>query len=180
MTLLRPMDLRSDPSNANRWIPAAYGAGFTTSRIRSSLTTMTLLTLSGGQALRLLDRGELPGSLRHVCLERRPISIMKARFAAIPLTNEITRSVARIETGLEDTLHLGNVEAKRDWGHTRDYVEGMHRILQADDPTISLIALTRPLRSKALSCGPSSSWRTAKTSSRARTPAYRRHPRRPD
>ena len=48
------------------------------------------------------------------------------------VTRKITRSVARIETGLEDTLYLGNLEAKRDWGHARDYVEGMHRILQAD------------------------------------------------
>ena len=48
------------------------------------------------------------------------------------VTRKITRSVARIETGLEDTLYLGNLGAKRDWGHARDYVEGMHRILQAD------------------------------------------------
>src|SRR4051794_10642195 len=50
------------------------------------------------------------------------------------VTRKITRSVARIETGLEDTLYLGNLEAKRDWGHARDYVEGMYRILQADEP----------------------------------------------
>jgi GDPmannose 4,6-dehydratase len=48
------------------------------------------------------------------------------------VTRKITRSVARIETGLEDTLFLGNLAAKRDWGHARDYVEGMHKILQAD------------------------------------------------
>jgi GDPmannose 4,6-dehydratase len=42
--------------------------------------------------------------------------------------------VARIELGLEDTVYLGNLEAKRDWGHARDYVEGMHSILQADSP----------------------------------------------
>ena len=45
------------------------------------------------------------------------------------VTRKITRSVARIETGLEDTLYLGNLEAKRDWGHARDYVEGMYRII---------------------------------------------------
>jgi GDPmannose 4,6-dehydratase len=50
------------------------------------------------------------------------------------VTRKITRSVARIETGLEETLYLGNLEAKRDWGHARDYVEGMYRILQADQP----------------------------------------------
>src|SRR6202140_3366014 len=50
------------------------------------------------------------------------------------VTRKITRSVARIETGLEDTLYLGNLDAKRDWGHAKDYVEGMHMILQADEP----------------------------------------------
>ena len=50
------------------------------------------------------------------------------------VTRKITRSVARIETGLEETLYLGNLEAKRDWGHARDYVEGMYKILQADEP----------------------------------------------
>jgi GDPmannose 4,6-dehydratase len=50
------------------------------------------------------------------------------------VTRKITRGVARIELGLEDTVYLGNLEAKRDWGHARDYVEGMHSILQADAP----------------------------------------------
>ncbi|MCA6121791.1 GDP-mannose 4,6-dehydratase [Bradyrhizobium sp. WSM 1704] len=50
------------------------------------------------------------------------------------VTRKITRGVARIEVGLEDTIYLGNLEAKRDWGHARDYVEGMHMILQADSP----------------------------------------------
>jgi GDPmannose 4,6-dehydratase len=50
------------------------------------------------------------------------------------VTRKITRGVARIEAGLEETLYLGNLEAKRDWGHARDYVEGMHAILQADNP----------------------------------------------
>src|SRR5262249_7208956 len=45
-----------------------------------------------------------------------------------------------IETGLEQTLYLGNLEAKRDWGHARDYVEGMHRILQADEPDDFVLA----------------------------------------
>src|SRR5436309_335826 len=64
------------------------------------------------------------------------------------VTRKITRSVARIETGLEDTLYLGNLEAKRDWGHARDYVEGMHRILQADAPDDFVLATgeTRSVR----------------------------------
>src|SRR3954452_10466852 len=56
------------------------------------------------------------------------------------VTRKITRAVARIEVGLEDTLYLGNLEAKRDWGHARDYVEGMHRILQVDSPDDFVLA----------------------------------------
>jgi GDPmannose 4,6-dehydratase len=56
------------------------------------------------------------------------------------VTRKITRAVARIEVGLEETLYLGNLEAKRDWGHARDYVEGMHRILQADAPDDFVLA----------------------------------------
>ncbi|WP_264050830.1 GDP-mannose 4,6-dehydratase [Methylobacterium flocculans] len=48
------------------------------------------------------------------------------------VTRKITRAVAAIEAGLQDTLFLGNLDAKRDWGHARDYVEGMWRILQQD------------------------------------------------
>jgi GDPmannose 4,6-dehydratase len=52
------------------------------------------------------------------------------------VTRKITRAVAAIERGFQDKLFLGNLDAKRDWGHARDYVEGMWRILQqeqADD-----------------------------------------------
>src|SRR5438034_5826449 len=64
------------------------------------------------------------------------------------VTRKITRGVDRIETGLEDTLYLGNLGAKRDWGHARDYVEGMHRILQADAPDDFVLATgeTRSVR----------------------------------
>src|SRR5438270_11087959 len=60
------------------------------------------------------------------------------------VTRKITRGVARIETGLDDTLYLGNLEAKRDWGHARDYVEGMHRILQVDAPDDFVLATGEP------------------------------------
>lgn len=46
------------------------------------------------------------------------------------VTRKITRAVAAIHLGLQDSLYLGNLEAKRDWGHARDYVEGMWRIVQ--------------------------------------------------
>jgi len=56
------------------------------------------------------------------------------------VTRKITRGVARIEVGLEQTLYLGNLSAKRDWGHAKDYVEGMHKILQADKPDDFVLA----------------------------------------
>jgi GDPmannose 4,6-dehydratase len=52
------------------------------------------------------------------------------------VTRKVTRAVARIALGMEPCLYLGNLDAERDWGHARDYVEGMWRILQherADD-----------------------------------------------
>tara|TARA_R110002096_G_scaffold14582_5_gene50739 strand:- start:56325 stop:57398 length:1074 start_codon:yes stop_codon:yes gene_type:complete len=48
------------------------------------------------------------------------------------VTRKITRAVAAIDLGLQDKLRLGNIDAMRDWGHARDYVEGMWRILQHD------------------------------------------------
>lgn len=48
------------------------------------------------------------------------------------VTRKITRGVARIARGYQETIHLGNLSAVRDWGHARDYVEGMWRILQAE------------------------------------------------
>ncbi len=48
------------------------------------------------------------------------------------VTRKITRAVAAIEAGAQDRIYLGNLDAKRDWGHARDYVEGMWRIVQQD------------------------------------------------
>ncbi|HYX04279.1 MAG TPA: GDP-mannose 4,6-dehydratase, partial [Reyranella sp.] len=56
------------------------------------------------------------------------------------VTRKITRAVAAIERGLQDCLFLGNLDAKRDWGHARDYVEGMWRILQQDEPDDYVLA----------------------------------------
>jgi GDPmannose 4,6-dehydratase len=50
------------------------------------------------------------------------------------VSRKITRAVAAIELGLQDRLYLGNLDAKRDWGHARDYVEGMWLMLQQDEP----------------------------------------------
>lgn len=56
------------------------------------------------------------------------------------VTRKITRAVAAIERGLQQTLRLGNLDACRDWGHARDYVEGMWRILQQDKPDDYVLA----------------------------------------
>jgi GDPmannose 4,6-dehydratase len=56
------------------------------------------------------------------------------------VTRKITRAVAAIELGLQDRLYLGNLDAQRDWGHARDYVEGMWRILQAPEPDDYVLA----------------------------------------
>ena len=56
------------------------------------------------------------------------------------VTRKITRAVAAISLGMQETLYLGNLDAKRDWGHARDYVEGMWRILQQDEPDDYVLA----------------------------------------
>ena len=56
------------------------------------------------------------------------------------VTRKITRGVAAIELGLQKSLYLGNLDAKRDWGHARDYVEGMWRIVQQDVPDDYVLA----------------------------------------
>ena len=50
------------------------------------------------------------------------------------VTRKITRAVAAIELGLQERLYIGNLNAQRDWGHARDYVDGMWRIVQQDEP----------------------------------------------
>ncbi len=56
------------------------------------------------------------------------------------VTRKITRAVAAIKAGLQDKLHLGNLEAKRDWGYAREYVEAMWLMLQQDAPDDYVIA----------------------------------------
>jgi len=51
------------------------------------------------------------------------------------VTRKITESVAKIKLGLQDDLHLGNTDAKRDWGYAKEYVEAMWLMLQADEPS---------------------------------------------
>ena len=56
------------------------------------------------------------------------------------VTRKITRALARIKLGLQDCLYLGNLEARRDWGHARDYVEMQWLMLQQDEPEDYVIA----------------------------------------
>ena len=56
------------------------------------------------------------------------------------VTRKITRAVARIKLGMQDCLYLGNLDAQRDWGHAKDYVEGMWRMLQQDTPDDYVLA----------------------------------------
>jgi GDPmannose 4,6-dehydratase len=59
------------------------------------------------------------------------------------VTRKITDSVAKIVLGKLDVLELGNLDAKRDWGYAKEYVEGMWRILQADHPDTYVLATNR-------------------------------------
>ena len=56
------------------------------------------------------------------------------------VTRKITRALARIKTGLQQVVHLGNIDSKRDWGHARDFVEAQWLILQRDVPEDYVIA----------------------------------------
>ncbi len=64
------------------------------------------------------------------------------------VTRKITRGVAKIGLGMQDKIYLGNLNARRDWGHAKDYVEGMWRILQQDVPEDYVLAtgVTTPVR----------------------------------
>jgi GDPmannose 4,6-dehydratase len=59
------------------------------------------------------------------------------------VTRKITDAVARIHLGKQDVLELGNLDAKRDWGYAKEYVEGMYRMLQADEPDTFVLATNR-------------------------------------
>jgi GDPmannose 4,6-dehydratase len=64
------------------------------------------------------------------------------------VTRKITRGVARIKHGLDDCLYMGNIDAKRDWGHAKEYVEGMWRMLQQPEGDDFVLATgkTTPVR----------------------------------
>lgn len=66
------------------------------------------------------------------------------------VTRKITRAAARIQLGIDQKLYLGNLDAKRDWGHARDYVEGMWRMLQQDIPRDYVLATGRAISVRTL------------------------------
>ena len=59
------------------------------------------------------------------------------------MTRKITRGLARIAAGLDQCIYMGNLDAKRDWGHARDYVEMQWQMLQQDTPEDFVIATGR-------------------------------------
>jgi GDPmannose 4,6-dehydratase len=59
------------------------------------------------------------------------------------VTRKITDAVAKIRLGKQDVLELGNMDAKRDWGYAKEYVDGMWRMLQADEPDTFVLATNR-------------------------------------
>jgi GDPmannose 4,6-dehydratase len=61
------------------------------------------------------------------------------------VTRKITRSAAKIKLGLQDKLYLGNLDAERDWGHAKDYVEGMWMMMQQDKPDDFVLATGRKI-----------------------------------
>src|ERR1044071_756206 len=60
------------------------------------------------------------------------------------VTRKVTRAVAYIKAGLQDKLYLGNLDAKRDWGYAKEYVEAMWRMLQQSEPDDYVIATGQP------------------------------------
>ena len=59
------------------------------------------------------------------------------------MTRKITDGAAKIHLNLLEHLELGNLDAKRDWGYAKDYVEGMHAMLQVDKPDTYVLATNR-------------------------------------
>lgn len=72
------------------------------------------------------------------------------------VTRKITMAAARIKMGLQDCVQLGNLDAKRDWGHAKDYVYAMWLILQQEKPDDFVVATGAPQDARAASpvCGP--------------------------
>ncbi len=66
------------------------------------------------------------------------------------MTRKVTDAAARIKLGLLDKLHLGNIDAQRDWGHARDYVQAMWLMLQQDEADDYVVATGRTTTVRAM------------------------------
>src|SRR5690349_21599552 len=104
---------------------------------------LSTLALCGGEALRSLDGGQLPRELRDVHLQRILFNHESPLRGIEFVTRKITDGVARIKLGLQEKLTLGNLHAKRDWGHSRDYVRAMWLMLQQVEPEDYVVATGR-------------------------------------
>ena len=71
------------------------------------------------------------------------------------VTRKITRALARIALGMQETVYLGNLSSQRDWGHAKDYIKAMYLILQQDQPDDYVIAtgITTSIRDFIKMCG---------------------------
>jgi len=97
----------------------------------------------GGQALRPLDDGQLPRELRHLRRQRHPVQPRVAAAGLEFVTRKITDGAAKIKLGKLECIELGNLDARRDWGYAKEYVEGMYRMLQAPEPETFVLATGR-------------------------------------
>ena len=83
-------------------------------------------------------------SFGHACQQRHPVLNHESPLRGIEfVTRKVTDGVARIKLGLATELPLGNLNATRDWGHARDYVQAMHLMLQQKVPDDYVIATGR-------------------------------------
>ena len=99
--------------------------------------------LCGRQAVCPLDDGELPRKLRPACISGILFNHESPLRGIEFVTRKVTDGVARIKLGLADELPMGNLDAKRDWGHARDYVRAMWLMLQQDEPDDYVVATGR-------------------------------------
>jgi len=80
------------------------------------------------------------GKLWDVCLQRYSVESRASAPGETFVTRKVTRAAARIKVGLEDKLYLGNLEAKRDSGYAKEYVEAMWLMLQQEEPDDYVVA----------------------------------------
>ena len=95
--------------------------------------------VDGLGTLRVLEAVRLLGMEKKTRIYQASTSELYGLVQATPQT-ETTQGLSRISVGLQDCLYLGNLDAKRDWGHAKDFVEAMYLMLQQDEPDDYVIA----------------------------------------